>query len=163
MALPLLVTLLLAGCSQPDFEAGLEAYQNKDYPRAAQIWRGLAEDGDDRAQYYLGNMHRAGLGMERDFATAAEWFRRAATQGNAEAQYNLAWLYQQGKGVAESPALAYRWYALADKWLGPSAHRRQAREAMEALEGRLSAEQIATAREWVQDWSPGASARGGTR
>jgi hypothetical protein len=55
------------------------------YERAYFIYRNeLAPRGDKYAQYMVGYMHLAGLGVEGDRITAAAWYRLAAERGTPE-------------------------------------------------------------------------------
>ena len=59
----------------------------------------LAEQGNARAQYFLGLMYNEGKGVPKDQKEAFKWYRLAADQGDASAQYNLALMYGNGVGV----------------------------------------------------------------
>lgn len=109
--LTLLVAFQVAGLSQ-DFEAGLHAYENKDYDNALKQWRPLAEAGFAPTQFNLGLMYLDGTGVPQNFSEAAEWFRRSADQGYPKAQYNLGALYAVGKGVRKDLVSAYMWMDL---------------------------------------------------
>ena len=56
---------------KPDFDAGKAAYKQKDYATALRHWQPLAEQGDARAQLYLGQMYRRGKGVTKDNSEAA--------------------------------------------------------------------------------------------
>ena len=45
----------------------------------------LAEDGDNNAQFQLGELYFEGLEIDRDFNKAASWFEASAFQGNTKA------------------------------------------------------------------------------
>ncbi len=104
----ILLTLAAPAAAQ-DFNVGLEAYQRGDFEAALQEWRPLAEQGHAEAQFNLGNMYRAGLGVSEDHDEAAKLFRKAAEQGNIEAQLNLVTMYTKGEGVARDQAEAMKW------------------------------------------------------
>ena len=72
-----------------------------------------AEQGNAKAQFWLGSMHVTGEGVPQDDAEAARWWRLAAEQGNASAQFSLGNMYDFGKGVPENGVEAIRWYRLA--------------------------------------------------
>lgn len=80
------------------YEDGLAAFARKDYSKAMEIWKPLAEQGDARAQYRLGRMYEKSKGVSRDLRTAAKWYLEAAHIGNADAQYRLAVAYAYGLG-----------------------------------------------------------------
>jgi TPR repeat protein len=50
----------------------------------------MAEKGDTRAQYYLGEMHEQGLGTKQDVDEAFKWYAKAAEQGDSLAMRKLA-------------------------------------------------------------------------
>jgi TPR repeat protein len=95
-----------------DFEAGLRAYQNKDYATAVKEWRPLAESGSPDAQFNLALMYLDGSGVVKNEQEAVLWFRRAADQGQAKAQKNLGNLYATGIGVRRDNVNAHMWLNL---------------------------------------------------
>jgi TPR repeat protein len=94
-------------------EDGMVAYQEKDYLKAIQLWRPLAQAGNAEAQYRLGVMYAEGRGVAPNDAEAALWFERAAEQGEAMAQYNLGASYAEGSGVRKDMATAAKWFRRA--------------------------------------------------
>jgi TPR repeat protein len=94
-------------------EEGLDAYQEKDYLKAVQTWRPLAQAGDREAQYRLGVMYAEGKGVGANDAEAALWFERAAEQGEPMAQYNLGASYVEGAGVRKDMETAAKWFRRA--------------------------------------------------
>lgn len=94
-------------------EDGLEAYQEKDWLKAVQVWRPLAQAGDREAQYRLGVMYAEGKGVAPNDAEAALWFERAAEQGEPMAQYNLGASYVEGTGVRKDMTAAAKWFRRA--------------------------------------------------
>jgi uncharacterized protein len=96
-------------------EDGVAAVKRRDYATALRLFRPLAGQGNDIAQFDLGVMCDYGWGVPRDHVRAAKWYRFAAAQGNADAQYNLGILYEDGHRYAE----AVKWYReAADQGLG---------------------------------------------
>jgi len=49
----------------------------------------MAEKGDIRAQYYLGEMHEQGLGTRQNLGEAFKWYEKAAEKGDAWARRKL--------------------------------------------------------------------------
>lgn len=49
-----------------------------------------ADQGDPQAQYYIGDMHRMGYGVERDEAGALRWYNLSAAQDNEDANEILS-------------------------------------------------------------------------
>jgi TPR repeat protein len=111
----IVVGLLIAvqSASAMDFWAGSAHYLRGDYAAALREWRPLAEEGDDRAQYYLGIMYANGEGVPEDDPQAVYWFRKSARQGDARAQFNLGVMYEFGEGVSEDARQAVIWYQQA--------------------------------------------------
>ena len=113
LATALLAGTIVASASAGPLEEGMEAYQEKDYLKAIQIWRPLAQAGDASAQYRLGVMYAEGRGIPANDAEAALWFERAAQQGEPMAQYNLGASYAEGTGVRKDMAAAAKWFRRA--------------------------------------------------
>jgi uncharacterized protein len=113
-----LTTMMVLGSTPVnagDFQSGLNAYQKRDYATALREWTPLAEEGDVKAQYNLGNMYRLGKGVSKDYTEAAEWYRMAATQGFPDAQYTLGVMHRYGRGVSRDYVQAYVWANMAEK------------------------------------------------
>jgi TPR repeat protein len=92
---------------------GVTAYHDKEYAKAAELWRPLAESGNAGAQYLLGSLYLEGHGVEHNDAMAFMWFQRAASQGDAAAQYNVGASYAAGTGVQRSAVDAVKWFRRA--------------------------------------------------
>ena len=138
----------------PAFAQGLAAYDAGDYASALRIWTALAGRGDAVAETAIAGMYLGGNGVDRDFALAARWYRRAAGRGNPVAQLNLGDMFARGLGVARDDRRAYMWLSLAAgqgrDWAG-------ARRA--EIARRMTAAEIAEAREMTRRWRPAASAK----
>ncbi|WP_126452245.1 tetratricopeptide repeat protein [Sulfuriflexus mobilis] len=81
----------------------------------------LAQQGDMKAQYDIGNMYLKGQGTARDAKEAFNWFGKAAEQGYSRAEYKLGYLYQRGNGVTKDQDKAYHWLRKsADKGYTPA-------------------------------------------
>jgi len=105
-----------------DYERGLNAYKNKDYKAAIDIFLLLANQGHADSQYKLGQIHECiywgdTVGSfingkvsepeicENEFADnklAFKWYQKSAKQDHAEAQYSLAFLSYFMLGDSES-------------------------------------------------------------
>src|SRR4051794_33844140 len=81
------------------FEDGLDAYANRQYATALEMFRPLADQGDAPAQLKLGLMYDHGHGVSQNNAEALKWYRSAADQGYAAAQVNVGLMYRFGQGV----------------------------------------------------------------
>ena len=95
------------------FEDALAAYQKGDYAIALQLFRALADDGREDAQYNLGFMYSSGKGVAQNYAEAANWFRLSADPGHAHSQYALGSMYFNGWGVPQDCVLAFMWFDLS--------------------------------------------------
>lgn len=117
------------------------AYDRANYRTALQVWEPLADEGDPKAQTYVGEIYEKGLGVAPDYALAASWYRKAAEQGFGPAQVNLGSLYEQGLGVEQDPDAALDWYrkasGLSDLGADFVAFRNDA-QAKQQLESRLA-------------------------
>jgi TPR repeat protein len=80
----LFIFLLITGI--PVKAAGLDDADE----RLFHVQLAMAEKGDVRAQYYLGEMHEQGLGTQQNIGEAFKWYEKAAEQGDAWAKRKLA-------------------------------------------------------------------------
>lgn len=112
----LLIGLLLYSVPQiaeAGLESGLSAFEHGDYGTAYRELRPLAEDGDPKAQYYIGLMSYSGRGVAPDSAEAIRWMKPAAEKGIAEAQYLYALLLEGGPPGSGGKTEAIKWFTLA--------------------------------------------------
>jgi hypothetical protein len=134
----------LAFCIEADFDAGMRAYQSKEYTTAFNEWLPLAQQGIPEAQYNLGLMYAAGQGVPKDLAQAASWYRKAAEQRFENAEYNLGLLYFTGQGVPQD-------FQAAEKWLRNAAETGDTNAAVSL--GDLESDEThnyAEAKEWYK-------------
>jgi len=82
---------------------------------AFRLMRVAAEQGDSRAQYFLGTFCYQGVGTEIDRPSAGAWFRTSAEKGFADAQLAYGMLLLSGDGVAVDKAQAIEWLGKAAK------------------------------------------------
>lgn len=110
----------------------------------------LAEQGNPRAQYIMGDLYgkgKGGLGKNR--VKSRYWFETAARGGYTMAFIRLAAMAKREKDYVE----AYKWYSLgADN--GTGQERKWASKARErmAKDQKLSRDDIREAREAVNKW-----------
>jgi TPR repeat protein len=126
------------------FDAAVAAYDRNDFTTALRIYRELEAQGHARAQFNLGMMYHAGLGVARDYREAARIIRLAAAQGDAEAQWQLGAEYVQGRGVPQDYLLAHMWSNLGAAAL-PDKHREHALSLRDDIARRITPAQIAEA------------------
>jgi len=90
----------------------------KDDDQSALAWMTkAANQGDDEAQYQLGQYYQSGRYVDRDLAQVVTWYGKAADQGNIRATVALADLYMDGNQVqpdADRALELYREAADAD-------------------------------------------------
>lgn len=89
------------------------SYDRADYSTSLQIWLPLAQEGDVKAQNYVGEIYEKGVGGAPQYKQAAEWYLKAAEAGLSAAQVNLGALYERGLGVEASKEKAAFWYRKA--------------------------------------------------
>jgi TPR repeat protein len=144
------------GLARPDSRAAAHAaYQQGRYTTALQLARPLAEQGDARAQTILGLMYAKGEGVPQNHGEAVKWYRLAADQHDAQAQYQLAFLYAIGDGVAQDYVAAHMWFNLAGaNFPASDARRRLAIANRDAVESKMTREQVAEAQERARDCKP---------
>ncbi len=120
-AVVVLIGLAAPACS-PGADKGVAGYKRGDSTMTLREFRPLAEQGDAKAQYNLGEAYEKGLGVPWDSVKAAKWYRKAAEQGNALAQNALGVMYATGSGVPQSDSQAARWFRNRDEWILFSDH-----------------------------------------
>ena len=79
--------------AEANYEAGLAAYETKDYRAAFEDWREVADAGDAEAELRLGKLSEEGLGVPQNYVEAHRWYNLAAAAGApgaAEARDALA-------------------------------------------------------------------------
>lgn len=72
------------------------AYKSKDYGKAFQLYKSLAEQGDADSEYTLGTLYLEGQGVEKNEGEAVKWIQKATLDGSADAQYHLGLMYKLG-------------------------------------------------------------------
>ncbi len=128
------------GCSPRDVTRCERAYEQRDFARAHQICRPLADVGSAVAQFVLGIMYQEGEGVRLDGDAAVIWYAKAAEQGHVEAQFNLGTMYRYGRGVWLDYVEAFAWFDIAAEGRHPDALRSRGIVAR-----RLSPTQLANA------------------
>lgn len=88
-------------------------YDRASYESALNVWAPLANQGDARAQNFVGEIYEKGLGVDPDYQTAASWYLKAAEQDYSAAEINIGQLYERGLGVPRDMEKALSWYRKA--------------------------------------------------
>jgi TPR repeat protein len=119
-----------------------------DYADEPSLLRPLAQQGNAKAQYELGEMYDSGLGVPQDFAEAVKWYRRAADQDYADAQGALARMYSNGWGVPNDYLLALMWANLA------ASHSPKEGALLDSIAAEMTPAQIEEAQARAHEWQP---------
>ncbi len=97
-------------------EEGLAAFEARDYTKAFELLKPIAEQGDAEAQCIIANMYHLGLGLDRNGSEAIKWYMLSAKKGYGVASNNLAEIFRAGScDVAPDQAAAEKWYHKARK------------------------------------------------
>jgi TPR repeat protein len=79
-------------------------------PKQAFAWMtSAAEQGNNEAQYLLGDMYLQGKGVNKSEMEAITWYGKAAEQNSAYAQYSLGVMYYNGQGTEQNLQEAHKW------------------------------------------------------
>jgi len=129
------------------------ADREKNAVEAVGWWRKGAASGDRSCQLLLGRAYLEGKGgLPRDVNEGVAWIRRAANQRLPVAQAALGAAYERGAGVPTDYVLAYMWFNLAR---AQGHYPQPVREAMEALEKKMTPEQVAEGQKRSREWRAG--------
>ena len=82
-----------------DYERGFRALEDGKFDDALYYISLYAANGDPRAQYTMGVMHRRGAGLEQDNREALLWFLAAAESSHMLGQYAAGLAFNQGRGI----------------------------------------------------------------
>ncbi|MGA2224972.1 MAG: PDZ domain-containing protein [Syntrophobacteraceae bacterium] len=70
-------SILMTSDAYCGFDEGVSADKKGDYKTAYEEFKPLAEQGEARAQSYLGSMYLSGEGVPKNYVEAVKWFRKA--------------------------------------------------------------------------------------
>lgn len=97
-----------------EIEMAVRAFDRGDYSSALVSFHTLADQGNTRAQHYLGEMYANGHGVPAQLDIALGWYQQAAQGGQRESQAQLGTLYVCGAhGLAPDRAKAHAWLSVA--------------------------------------------------
>ena len=122
LILPLIVCALALAClflkdakQSPiaDMEAGLKAYDRKNYDKAFARFLKAEKAGIPEAMFVLGNMYINGYGVPKDISNALSYYRRASERHYTPALFTLALLYMDGTLVPQDVPLAHAYISKA--------------------------------------------------
>jgi TPR repeat protein len=83
---------------------------SQNHEEAVKWYQKSAEQGNARAQNYLGMMYEIGAGVSQNYKEAVKWYRKSAEQGDAVGQYFLGMIYENGNGVSQNYEEAVKWF-----------------------------------------------------
>ncbi len=100
-------------CAVSRWDEAYQAYRDKDYVKAVDLFKTEAMAGNVEAQFYLGAMHEYGDGVTRNLEEAVRWYRMGADSGDSGAQLSLGLMYFRGQGVPKEWTEAIKWCRLS--------------------------------------------------
>src|SRR5204863_527688 len=83
---------------------------DKNYNKAFELSKKLAEKEFSRGIYMLGHCYYYGIGISVNKLRAIELYQNAANLGSSIAQCKLASIYKSGKGIVRDVDQAIYWY-----------------------------------------------------
>jgi hypothetical protein len=118
-----------------------------------------AQSGDDEAQFYLGALYAAGVGVPRSDQEAFRWFSRAADQGHSHAMLLVAGFYATGRGVEKNNVEAYKWAFIVNGASRVDEFRDVSNQLMTLIGKRMSSEEIDRAKGAAGRWHAAGTGR----
>jgi hypothetical protein len=118
-----------------------------------------AQSGNDDAQFYLGALYSAGVGVSRSDEEAFRWFSRATDQGHIHAMLILAGLCAIGRGAPQDNLNAYKWAYIVAYASKADEFKNGARQLMGVLETRLTPDQVYAAKTDASRWHAAPAAK----
>lgn len=103
--------------SRAEMELGLLYFREermKDYAKSAKWFQRAAIRSNPEAQFILGQLYKAGVGVDKNIVEAVVWLKTAAIGGHKGAQILLGNMYRIGDGVTVNRDESDRWYDMAD-------------------------------------------------
>lgn len=95
------------------YQEAENAFNEQRYTQAFAEFLPLAEEGDYRAQYYLGYLYLHGYGVQKDAKKAVSYLERSIKQNYDLAQSLMAYMYFEGDGVRQDKKRAISLYQQA--------------------------------------------------
>ncbi len=92
-----------------------QAFKDKDYALAMQLYRQASDRGDGAASWFVGYMYREGLGVTQDYQQALNYYKKSGDQGYADGYNSYGFMHDRGMGVPENGAKAFEYYMKAAK------------------------------------------------
>lgn len=96
----------------PDrFQEAAMAFREGRYDQAVVVWSKMARGGHAEAQYNLGALYAAGLGVPHSPEKAHDWFMKAADACNPAAEFEAGKDFEYGRGTEQDIAKAVTFIA----------------------------------------------------
>jgi hypothetical protein len=111
-----------------------------------------AHSGDDDAEFYLGSLYSAGVGVQQSDEEAFRWFQRAADQGHSHALLIVSGLYAIGRGAPKDNVKAYEYAYIVSSASRVDEWRNGSRQLMGVLESRMTPDEINRAKTDASRW-----------
>gem|GEM_PF-1153392 len=106
----LIITPLASYASQLD--EGIQAFERQDYQASYKKLLPLAEKGDGKAQYYVGEMLVGGMGVSSNIDKGVYWLEQSVSNRNHMAAKTLGKMYLSGFGVPMDTEKGTKYFAL---------------------------------------------------
>jgi hypothetical protein len=113
-----------------------------------------ARSGDDDAQFYVGALYSAGVGVPRSDEESFRWFARAADQGHSHAMLIVGGLYAIGRGVQKDNVKAYQYAYIVNSGTKVEEFRNGSRQLLGVLESKMTPDEVSRARAEANRWHP---------
>jgi hypothetical protein len=111
--LQVILSLCVVSLAYASLEEAISAYDQGDYSKALREFKGLADQGNAKAQLHLAAMYDIGQGVQQNQAEAMKWYIKAAEQGLDRAEFALGMKYAGGMGISQDYTQAIKWYTRA--------------------------------------------------
>ena len=99
--------------AKKDYEQGIAFYNNKEYDKAAELFKKACDGGNMRGCSNLGTMYDDGIGVEKNEQKAVELYKKACDGGKVLGCFNLGIMYANGNGVEKNEQKAAELYKKA--------------------------------------------------
>lgn len=116
----------------------------------------LAQQGDIKAQFYLGALYSQGVGVAQSDIEAFRWFLSAAERGHSQARLVVGEMYAIGRGVPKSNVDAYKWASAAATSANLAEAQKSAQQLLDKLTSRMTSADIAEGKRLAQSIVPSA-------
>ncbi|WP_053005727.1 tetratricopeptide repeat protein [Kiloniella spongiae] len=146
-----LVVAMVCPALADNLEDAKTAVKKRDYNTAYSLYIPLAEQGNQEAQYALGQMYSKGLGTEQNVTTAASWYEKAADQGHLLSQVQVGRIYFL---ITNELVKAHKWLNVITLRKIEGAKKLQlfAKQMRNDIAKEMTPEEIEQAEKEAQDW-----------